>query len=276
MRRFFNLIPVLLLILGCETDDQPAPPIDEDFSDYRKIKEIRTISSFSGFPFERSVQKFEYKEDKPYQTTYTIDSTFGMIYQFEYNNQNKIQTIYQLNSEEINPETGQPFQAGTDISGSDSLFNITTYTYENDNLVEISKVDNRNTLIYHVQNENEKIVWIDIETIPYNSDVIFDAITFKYNSNENIYEISRSNEDGSTILEFQFDNNTNPFYAYYKNFGILNIQAEGLRDGFASFISPNNIINNWSETSYDNRGYPVKLEVNDFANYRKIVELIYK
>ena len=276
MIRLLRCLPILFFIASCEPDDSPTPPPDQNLYDYRKIKEIRTTSSLSSLPFETSVQKFEYREDKPYQTTYAVDSTFGIVYQFEYNSQNKIETIYRLNSEEINSETGQPVQAGMNISDSDSLFNITRYTYEDGNLVRISTEDDRNTLNYHLQNDNGKMVSIEIETIPYNSDVIFDDILFKYNSNENIHEIHRTNEDGATVTEFQYDDNPNPFYAYYQNFGILKMQDEGLRDGFASFISSNNIINNWYEVSYDNRGYPIKLEDNGYGDYRKIVEYMYE
>lgn len=230
MIRLFKSIAILLLIVGCEPEEN-LPTQDEDFSDYQKIKEIRATSSLSGLPFETSVHKYEYREDKSYQLTYTIDSTYGSVYQFEYNNQNQITTIYRPTSEEINSETGQPIQAGMDISGSDSLFNITRHTYEDNNLVKISTEDNRNTLIFHVGNEDGRIVSVELETIPYNSDVIFDDIRYKYNSNENIHEIHRENEDGVAVAEYQYDENPNPFHAYYENFGFLNVRAEGVRVG---------------------------------------------
>jgi len=276
MLRFLKFTAIFLLILGCETEDNPTPNPDADISEYRKIKEIHTISSLNGVPFENIVQKFEYRDEKPYQITYAIDSTYGRVYQFEYNSQNKIKTIYLITSEEISAETAQPIQAGMDISGADSLFSVTRYSYDNNNLVRISTEGTQHTLNYHVENDNGRIVSMELESIPFNNDIIFRNLGYKYNSNENIYEIQGTTEDEVVVNEYEYDENINPFHSYYENFGFVNVRTEGVRDGFASFISPNNIISDFTEIIYDNRGYPIESDYYDYTDYRKQIEFIYQ
>lgn len=250
------LILITVSMIGCEaSDDEKITPFNQE-----NFYLISEVINYRG-ELEQKVINIENKIHQIFTHSGWAGGTNNIwdSYEIKYNSQSKIESIY---AKEIrtNGEQEDFEELGETIRKPDNL--LINFYYNSSNQLNVIEnlFDNKERLTFEY--DNNKISAILIEEDYGQGFELNRKFYFTYNEGNIIKsKLEYLQFEGETITTYDYDKKLNPFFQYYKNFGLIGyIQAAGV-DRFISYLSQNNAIGQVSyydnvSYQYNEEGYP--------------------
>lgn len=268
----YLLIILALLLFSCETSNEEIAVTEENLEFYP----INKITGDNDVIYE----KFLYSNNKPNHYLDHRHYEAGVYrwrgFEFRYKDKEKIQDVY-FKIFNTNGDPDMLEESDGNIYGEKELHS--TFTYDNSNrIIKLEKfIHGREKLLFEYQ--NGRIVLIKLET---NTWVEFKHISnfhIEYDNRGNVKNVRRvylpSGEEET--YQFQYDENKNPHFAYFKNFGPISFVEGNILLNIVSSLSPNNPVGDLEHKKavsydYNEGGYPIieYYEYYDKLNTHKI------
>ncbi|GAA3632152.1 membrane lipoprotein lipid attachment site-containing protein [Flavivirga jejuensis] len=252
MKKIISLLVLTLILTACSSSDETNNPDNPSTGTTKFIKQMvsKKYQQEHGGYFP---DQFVYNNDRLVKAL--IYGCSGMLYQFKYGTNNKIETYYRKSG--FNPE-----DLLIDIPKED--FNVVgSIKYDNQDRVIEQEESNvsmgvrtvlKINIEYDQNNRISKLLVIEYEGGP-----TISLIVEEFDENNNPIK--------TNIGSYNYDDKANPLYPLFQKFGLFHIETCNSLDVKGLFMSLNNVKEAYNEDStqifsaiyeYDQDEYPTK------------------